>query len=76
MVAPNGGFILARHQRRRVRETRPQGLTPARWHHQRIHRHHDPYDIPTDAEVTIDTLALTAEEAAQKSSCGLRKKAT
>jgi sulfate adenylyltransferase len=26
----------------------------------------DPYDVPTDAEVVIDTLALTAEEAAQE----------
>ena len=26
----------------------------------------DPYDVPTDAEVVIDTLELTAEEAAQE----------
>jgi sulfate adenylyltransferase len=26
----------------------------------------DPYDVPTDAEVVIDTMALTAEEAAQE----------
>lgn len=26
----------------------------------------DPYDVPTDAEIVIDTLALTAEEAAQE----------
>jgi sulfate adenylyltransferase len=26
----------------------------------------DPYDVPADAEIVIDTLKLTAEEAAQE----------
>jgi sulfate adenylyltransferase len=70
MIAPHGGFILV-HVNTSVEECEKRdrkGLY-AKARAGIIKEFtgiSDPYDLPADAEVVIDTLALTAEEAAQE----------
>ena len=70
MIAPHGGFILV-HVNTSVEECEKRdrkGLY-AKARAGIIKEFtgiSDPYDVPTDAEVVIDTLKLTAEEAAQE----------
>ncbi len=70
MIAPHGGFILVhvdtsveeceKRDRKGLYAKARAGII------KEFTGISDPYDIPTDAEVVIDTLALTAEEAAQE----------
>jgi sulfate adenylyltransferase len=70
MIAPHGGFILV-HVNTSVEECEKRdrkGLY-AKARAGIIKEFtgiSDPYDVPTDAEVVIDTLALSVEEAAQE----------
>src|SRR5438132_3111361 len=70
MIAPHGGFILVyvdtnveeceKRDRKGLYAKARAGII------KEFTGISDPYDVPTDAEVTIDTLELTAEEAAQE----------
>ena len=70
MIQPHGGFILVHvNTSVEVCEKRDRKGLYAKARAGIIKEFtgiSDPYDIPTDAEVVIDTLKLTAEEAAQE----------
>lgn len=70
MIAPAGGFVLIhvatpleiceKRDRKGLYAKARAGLVP------QFTGISDPYEIPVDAEVTIDTTGITAEEAAEK----------